>query len=199
MRYWKNYLFGTILGLALSGFVLGIIYFPSLIIISLLIIPIIGVVAYLIYWKWKWNRIERINKQVEITRKNVYIDKNGYLRWKKNDRLCHRDIAWENNIRLKGRRFGTCDIHHIDENKFNNNPENLAILTREKHQLEHDQILYERGQKFIRLVPAHRPRRETKKAILIGGKHGQWYPKSQLIIRKDYIYATEWIVDKKQD
>jgi len=47
------------------------------------------------------------------------------------------------------------------------------------------------------LVTANRRRKQTHKAMLIGGRSGDWYPKSQLIIQHGYIYATEWIYRKK--
>ena len=198
MYYWKArfYLVLIVFIILILGF--GIQKAPFLVLLVILFIVILSIVGYILHWNWKWNNIERINESVGITRKNTYIDKNGYLRWKITDKLCHRDIAWKNNIRHKTEQFGSCDIHHIDENKFNNTPENLEIFTREKHQLEHDQIIYEDGQKYVRLVPASRTRKETQKAILIGGKRGEWYPKSQLIVRNGYIYGTEWIVQKKR-
>ena len=54
-----------------------------------------------------------------------------------------------------------------------------------------------KGKTYIRLVPANRPRKNTRKAILIGGKRGTWFPRSQLITRYGYIYATEWICKRK--
>ena len=93
--------------------------------------------------------------------------------------------------------FTDYDVHHQDGDKFNNNPDNLNIIFREEHEVEHGKVIYENGQKYIRLVPAYRRRQQTRKAILIGGKRGQWYPKSQLIERHGYLYATEWIYKRK--
>lgn len=132
-------------------------------------------------------------------RDTCVVDYNGYLRWKSDNRLCHRDIAF-NHVYRKGsfgNKFSDYDVHHKNKNKFDNNPDNLEIILREEHQLEHGQVIYENGQKYIRLVPAYRRRKQTYKAILIGGKRGTWYPRSQLLIRDGYIYASEWIYKKK--
>jgi len=150
--------------------------------------------------RYNWNVIESLNLDFGITRENCFVDNNGYLRRKSDNRLCHRDIAF--NHVFKGgsftEKFSAFDVHHKDGDKFNNNPYNLGIVSREDHDLEHGTILYENGRKYIRLVPADRRRKQTHKAILIGGKRGEWYPKSQLIARNGHIYATEWIFKKKQ-
>ena len=149
---------------------------------------------------YNWDIIERLNSRFGITRDTCFVDHNGYLRWNSDDHLCHRDIAF-NYIYKKDsftNIFSEYDVHHKNENRFDNNPENLEIIFREEHELEHGQFIYEFGQKYIRLVPAHRRRKQTRKAILIGGKRGTWYPKSQLITRNGYIYASEWIYNKKQ-
>lgn len=52
----------------------------------------------------------------------------------------HRDIAWKHNLRGI-EEFGKYDIHHIDGNKFINNPKNLEVLTRPEHRVEHDQLI----------------------------------------------------------
>ncbi len=72
-------------------------------------------------------------------------------------------------------QFSECDVHHKDGNKFNNNSDNLDIIFREDHEIEHGKVLYENGKKYIRLVPVNRRRKQTKKAILIGGKYGNHY------------------------
>ena len=150
--------------------------------------------------RYNWDIIENLNEKLGITRDKCYVDHHGYLRWKTGNRLCHRDIAY-NLVYKKGsfnKSFSSYDIHHRDQNKFNNNPENLKVILREAHEIKHGKVIYENGQKYIRLVPAYRRRRETNKAILIGGKRGEWYPRSQLIVREGYLYATEWIFKKKQ-
>ncbi len=149
--------------------------------------------------RYNWNKIEELNYGLGITRESCYVDGNGYLRWKANDKLCHRDIA-NNYVFLKGGfsgKFGMCDVHHKDGNKFNNNPVNLSVLNREQHEVEHGKILFENGRKYIRIARANVTRKQTQKAILIGGKFGTWYPWSQLLVRNGYIYATEWILNQK--
>jgi hypothetical protein len=151
--------------------------------------------------RYNWDTIESVNSGLGITRDTCYVGNNGYLRWKSNDQLCHRDIAFTYNYHKYGytRPFSEYDVHHMDENKFNNHPDNLQIVLREVHQIEHKQILYRNGVKYIKLVRANVRRKETHKAILIGGKRGTWYPKTQLLIQDGYIYASEWIYQKKRN
>jgi hypothetical protein len=149
--------------------------------------------------RYNWDIIESQNYQFGITRVKCYVDNNGYLRWKSNNKLCHRDIAFENIFKGGSytSQFSFYDIHHQDGNKFNNNPDNLRVIIREEHEVEHGKVIYANGTKYIRLVPANRRRKQTKKAILIGGKRGEWFPKSQLLVRNGYLYAPEWIIKKK--
>lgn len=62
----------------------------------------------------------------------VYLDENGYYRFKDSNKLIHRWVA-EKKI---GRRlyFGEV-VHHINRNKRDNSPENLQIFSSQK---EHD-------------------------------------------------------------
>lgn len=151
--------------------------------------------------RYNWDVIERLNSGFGISRDTCLVDYNGYLRWKSDNRLCHRDIAFKYIFR-KGsfpNKFSEYDVHHKNQNRFDNNPDNLDVIFREEHEIEHGVFFYESGQKYIRLVPAHRKRKQTYKAILIGGKRGTWYPRSQLITRNGYIYASEWIYNKKNE
>ena len=149
--------------------------------------------------RFNWKVIEEINLDYGISRETCFVDENGYLRWKATNHLCHRDIAFEHLYRGGSYpfKFSAYDVHHRDQDKFNNNPGNLKILVREDHEAEHGKVIYVNGNKYIRLVPVDRRRKQTRKAILIGGRRGDWYPRSQLIVRNDYIYATEWIYKKK--
>jgi hypothetical protein len=71
-----------------------------------------------------------------------YIDKNGYKRYKKDDKLLHREIAfyqvYKKNRATYPRRFSEYDVHHIDGNKLNNNPQNLILKPRDTHELTHE-------------------------------------------------------------
>ena len=149
--------------------------------------------------RYNWNTIESLNYGFEIARDCCYVDDNGYLRWKEGKRLCHRDIAYTHVYKKSSfpNPFTDYDVHHQDGNKFNNNPDNLSIILREQHEVAHGKVIYINGRKYIRLVNANRRRKQTRKAILIGGKRGEWYPKSQLIEQHGYLYATEWIYKKK--
>jgi hypothetical protein len=167
--------------------------------VVLLIIPCFFFACVIGYYIWryfnnkKWERIELLNERVDITRDNAYIDQNGYLRWRSNERLCHRDIAWNAGVRGND-KFGNSDIHHVDRNKFNCNPGNLECLTRAEHQEEHGQVIYESGRKYIRLCRVGKIYRETGKAIMVARR---WIPKSQTIYRDGYVYITEWIARQK--
>jgi hypothetical protein len=142
----------------------------------------------------KWDRIEKLNKGQGITRENTYIDKRGYLRWKRNNKLCHRDIAWEKGLRNKKAKFGKCDVHHKDHNKLNNNLANLEVLTRREHKIRHGYILKINNSEFIRLCRISKVYRETGKAYNIAHK---WIPKSQCVLKNGYIYIIEWMYKKK--
>lgn len=63
----------------------------------------------------------------------------GYLRWLQTGELIHRIVARE-LIYPYGHftmEFEFYDVHHIDRNKKNNQPYNLAVLTREEHEAVH--------------------------------------------------------------
>ncbi len=77
---------------------------------------------------WKLNRRE--------------IDDRGYIR-NGYGRLIHRDVAYHYHYK-KGfqngkykMRFRYYDVHHVDEDKTNNSPKNLQILTRAEHRRIH--------------------------------------------------------------
>jgi hypothetical protein len=169
------------------------LYITIPIVVSLLII--IPVVRNYLY-KRRWERIESLNQKVNINRDNAYIDDKGYLRWKIDDALCHRDIVFDAEVADGNRieNFASKDVHHKDGNKLNDNPENLEILNREKHQEEHGQIIYDSGKKYIKLARVSKIYRETNKAILVAR---QWIPKSQIIVKDGVIYLPEWLYNEK--
>jgi hypothetical protein len=166
---------------------------PLIWIIVLLLLLLMAVLLYKLWVKRRWKTIAQLNKGLGISKTTVYIDRRGYLRWKESNRLCHRDIAWRNDIRGTA-RFGECDIHHKDENKLNNQPSNLEALTRYQHQIHHDQIIKRDGQIFIKLARVSKVYRETPKAYLIAH---QWIPKSETILHNRVIYVAEWLYQKK--
>jgi len=70
-----------------------------------------------------------------------YTDARGYKRYKKDNRLIHRDIAFKEVYRKNRasfpRKFSEYIVHHIDGNKLNNNPSNLSIKPKDTHNLTH--------------------------------------------------------------
>lgn len=86
-----------------------------------------------------------MHKIVEINPKyegEFYIDEKGYKRYKKDGKLVHREIAFKEVYRKNRnsypRRFSEYDVHHMDENKLNNNPSNLVLKPRDTHDLTHE-------------------------------------------------------------
>jgi len=167
----------------------------TLIISSVIIIYII---ARIYLYNEKWKYIEDLNRKVGITRDNAYIDEIGYLRWKKDNELCHRDIAYDTEVGDGNQinNFQGKDVHHKDENKLNNNKENLEILTRVEHLKRHGKIVEVDGKKYIALCHVNKIYRETEKALLVARR---WIPRSQCFVRDndDWLYVSEWIYNIK--
>ncbi|MBN2156265.1 MAG: HNH endonuclease [Candidatus Lokiarchaeota archaeon] len=183
--------YGIILVLLLLIFMVKLLGY-HLIWISAVLLLLAGLFYYL--WnKNRWEMIAQLNTGLGIDKKTTYVDGQGYLRWKESNRLCHRDIAWENNIRGSA-RFGECDIHHKDGNKFHNQPSNLEALTRDQHEYEHEQSILVQGKKYRKVARLSKIYRETHKAYLIAN---QWIPKSQTIIRDGAIYIPNWLYKEK--
>src|SRR3989344_3094533 len=71
----------------------------------------------------------------------TYEDKSGYLRFKNNDKLVHRKVAYEEIY--EGSEwdhifpFSEMVVHHIDGNKKNNDTSNLRIMTQGEHEIVH--------------------------------------------------------------
>ena len=69
------------------------------------------------------------------------INKNGYFAFNDTGKLVHRWVAYHkiylHNPAKYPFRFGYYQIHHIDRNKLNNNPENLALMLKPEHRKEH--------------------------------------------------------------
>ena len=60
----------------------------------------------------------------------IFVDQNGYPRWKDSGKLVHRTMA---AIKVGGRIFRGMIVHHIDGNKMNFRKSNLWILSRSAH------------------------------------------------------------------
>lgn len=83
-------------------------------------------------FKSRGFELRKLNKKpsIEFNGFNYTIRKDGYYRKTSKDRsLLHSDI-W---IFHKGNIPKGSDIHHIDNNKCNNNIENLVMITKEQH------------------------------------------------------------------
>lgn len=69
------------------------------------------------------------------------LDPDGYLKFRNSKILVHRFIArieiYEPNINDYSLLFNHYQVHHIDENRLNNQPNNLQILTQEEHEKLH--------------------------------------------------------------
>ncbi len=79
-----------------------------------------------------------------------YEIRNGYVVFKDSGNSLHRYIAkkeiWSKDRKKYPLEFHEYQVHHIDKNKRNNNPENLKVTTRLEHEKEHGIIRREQLQ-----------------------------------------------------
>jgi hypothetical protein len=107
----------------------------EIIIILLIIVYILSIFGNKpkIYEEVSENISEQIHKK--------YIDENGYYRFTNNNKLEHRDIAYlyiyRKNRHKYPLRFSVYQVHHINENKLDNNVNNLQIVTESEHEKIH--------------------------------------------------------------
>lgn len=145
------------------------------------------------------KRILNLLKGIKIdpvTGREFYSDKHGYYRWRDTNRLIHRDVAYE-EIYKQGSHtlpFSKYDVHHKDQNKRNNDPSNLQLVTREKHQTIHGQRMIINGEPYVRLCRRSKIYRETRKVILVAHR---WVPKSQALIQGKYVFVKEYVYNRK--
>lgn len=113
-------------------------------------------------WKEYWNH--RYNLKGELCaayKGKIEVIKNGYrfIRVKdhpfSNDQGFIREhrlvaekylLTKENSVKINGKRYlkPEYDVHHIDENKLNNDKDNLMVLTKSEHRVLHNKKLINR-------------------------------------------------------
>ena len=88
--------------------------------------------------------------------------KNGYLQYYNNGwRWVHRTIA---QIKTGRKIQSGHEVHHINRQKLDNNPENLQILSKEEHRAIHQEALKRRIKKRLKKNSENRRhRRQTLK------------------------------------
>jgi len=146
----------------------------------------------------RWRRIELLNGSVDITRKNTRIDDRGYLRWKEDGYLCHRDIARRQTHEYRQRkddlRFKDLQVHHVDGNKLNNDYRNLQALSPREHMMEHGIILVVDGTAYRRVGKETWIQEEKVTGIRI---KNTWIPMQLVMFRGGNVYTEEWYYRKE--
>lgn len=80
-----------------------------------------------------------------VTRsKKTYIDENGYKRFVGSKKLVHRWVA-EKKIGRKLRKGEV--VHHINRKKWDNDPDNLEVMSKEEHYALHKDFIEKKKEK----------------------------------------------------
>ena len=81
----------------------------------------------------------RKSRKSRKTKTKIYIDNNGYKRFRDSDRLVHRWMAYKYLYKrsLHFHSFSHYHVHHKDKNKLNNDVSNLMMLAPEEHNAIH--------------------------------------------------------------
>jgi len=95
-----------------------------------------------------WTRSPQVNYEniIKVELKPIPCKGNPdyYRQYYKQSRIEHRFIAEQIGLKIEG-----MVVHHIDENHFNNTPENLEVLSHKEHFDEHgmEKYAFEKGNK----------------------------------------------------
>lgn len=108
---------------------------------------------------------------------DIFIDKKGYPRYRKNGKLVHRSMAYKyiylKNMGKYPLPFRKYIVHHKDGNKRNYHSSNLEILTPTEHRTTHGIINVERFVDYIELFRNEDDRRNLSRIfgyfLLIAG------------------------------
>ncbi len=164
-----NSLFGTSIGSAIT--VGGCCCLPAIVIVSALLFTQINQrIREAFQYDPNLGSVDKTEVKFfpELTDKPVALAQNGYYYLLKSEgngkykltRPLHREVAYKRiftrqwlvfrfpvlffKTRYPGMEFSDLVVHHIDKNKTNNNPNNLAIITSDEHdnKINHDNIEY---------------------------------------------------------
>ncbi len=90
------------------------------------------------------ERYQRKIDQPQDSDQSVYLDRRGYYRYRSNNKLVHRVVAyniWHSNRQKYPLPFESYVVHHKDGVMTNNRPRNLELLTVNDHNNLHPHLL----------------------------------------------------------
>jgi len=87
---------------------------------------------------------ERDGYLFEYAPNHPFAEKSEHYRLRQHRLIAEKYLLTEeNSIEIEGKRYlkSEYDVHHIDLNKKNNNPNNLMVLTRSEHKKLHHKLI----------------------------------------------------------